>query len=136
MQPLFDQVERYLRLIEGFHTKPRDFEPLLHADFVQTELPNTLNPRGQQSDRAGVLARLSVARQILAEQSFEIGRHCEDERHLFVEAVWRGTMAVDAGPLKRGQTMTAYFCMVFEFKDGLIWRQRNYDCFEPLAPSS
>ena len=41
-------------------------------------------------------------------------------------------MAMDAGPLKKGQRLAAHFCMIFEFKEGLIHRQRNYDCFEPF----
>ena len=28
--------------------------------------------------------------------------------------------------------MTAHFAQIFECKDGKIYRQRNYDCFEPF----
>ena len=35
------------------------------------------------------------------------------------------------GTLKLGDQLRARFAQVFEFKDGLIWRQRNYNCFDP-----
>jgi len=54
--------------------------------------------------------------------------HPDDEAYLC-----GGTMAMDAGVLKSGQVMKAYFCMIFEFSDGKIHRIRNYDCFEPLG---
>ncbi|MCB0631806.1 MAG: hypothetical protein R2824_20670 [Saprospiraceae bacterium] len=37
------------------------------------------------------------------------------------------------GNLSAGEDMVAYFAQFFEFKDGKIYRQRNYDCFEPFA---
>ena len=38
-----------------------------------------------------------------------------------------------SGPLalESGSSLRAHFAMFFEFKDGLISSQRNYDCFEP-----
>jgi hypothetical protein len=47
-----------------------------------------------------------------------------------LEAIWTGTLAVGFGTLKPGDQLRARFAQIFEFKDGLIWRQRNYDCFE------
>jgi hypothetical protein len=35
------------------------------------------------------------------------------------------------GALKPGDQIRARFAQFFEFKDCLIWRQRNYDCFDP-----
>jgi hypothetical protein len=35
------------------------------------------------------------------------------------------------GALKPGDQIRARFAQFFRFKDGLIWRQRNYDCFDP-----
>ncbi|HUP56448.1 MAG TPA: hypothetical protein VM598_03280 [Bdellovibrionota bacterium] len=50
-----------------------------------------------------------------------------------VELVWSGTMAIEAGALKPGQRLKAYFCIVLEGRDGKIFRQRNYDCFESFG---
>jgi hypothetical protein len=31
-----------------------------------------------------------------------------------------------------GQRLIAHLCLIFEFKDGLIFRQRRYPCYEIL----
>ena len=41
-------------------------------------------------------------------------------------------MAVDAGHLEASTELKAHICAVFELKVGLIYRQRNYDCYEPF----
>ena len=43
---------------------------------------------------------------------------------------WTGTLAVGFGTLKPNDQLRARFAQIFEFKDGLIWRQRNSDCIE------
>jgi ketosteroid isomerase-like protein len=124
-------VSRYLAVVESLPADPGPLTGLLHPDFEQTEYPNALNPRGQRSDRADCLRRLGQARAILASQRYLVRGAIEGPSGLAVEATWEGTMAVDAGPLKAGQVVRAQFCMVFELRDGKVFRQRNYDCFEP-----
>jgi ketosteroid isomerase-like protein len=46
------------------------------------------------------------------------------------EARWEAELAVPVCSLTAGDIMRAHFAMFFEFRDGRIWRQRNYDCFE------
>ena len=128
----FELIEEYMQLVAAFSSDRAAFERLLHADFLQIEYPNTLNRQGQQSDRNQIFDRLQSARQMLTSQKFEVTNLCADERQVFVEAIWTGQMAADAGPLKRGQSLKASFCMAFEFRDGQILRQRNYDCFDPF----
>jgi hypothetical protein len=132
MADLLDRVGQYLNLVTSFSTDRAAFETLLHPDFLQTEYPNVLNKQGQTSTREHAFSRLQTSRTILASQQLAITNHCEQGMQLFVEAVWTGEMAVDAGPLRRGQTVRATFCMAFEFKAGQIYRQRNYDCFDPF----
>jgi ketosteroid isomerase-like protein len=36
------------------------------------------------------------------------------------------------GSIRPGEPMRARFAQVIEFEDGLIIRQRNYDCFDPF----
>jgi ketosteroid isomerase-like protein len=31
-----------------------------------------------------------------------------------------------------GEELEAHFALFLEFRDGRIWRQRNYDCFQPF----
>jgi len=132
MSSQLESIQRYVQLVTEFSTDRAAFEALLHPEFLQTELPNALNPVGQQSDRDKAFSRLQSARQILTAQQLTITNHCEQGQQVFVEAVWTGEMAVDAGPLRRGQTLRATFCMAFEFQGDRIFRQRNYDCFDPF----
>ena len=41
-------------------------------DMQQIELPNRLNPKGQQSDLAGMLARSQQGKKVLRSQRYEI----------------------------------------------------------------
>lgn len=50
-----------------------------------------------------------------------------------VEALWSGTIAKDLNEkLLKDACLTARFAMFFEFRAGKIYRQNNYDCFDPF----
>lgn len=101
------------------------------ADAAQIELPNKLNPHGGQSDLSTMLKRAEQGRNILLRQSYEVRSELAQDSRVAVEALWSGVLAVPFGSLPAGANMTAHFAMFFEFKNGLICSQRNYDCFEP-----
>jgi ketosteroid isomerase-like protein len=71
-------------------------------------------------------------RQIIDKQSYEITNTCHAGNSVILEARWTGILAIPLGNLKAGDKMEAYFAQFFEFKDGKIYRQRNYDCFLPF----
>ncbi|MNL63318.1 hypothetical protein D3C87_1874470 [compost metagenome] len=73
---------------------------------------------------------MAGGKKLLASQKYEIQHSYESGDTLVTEVIWNAEVAVNAGSLKAGQHMKAYFCCIFQFKDGLIYRQRNYDCFE------
>jgi ketosteroid isomerase-like protein len=133
MRAKIDIVRDYFRLLEIFVTEPAAFESLLHPALEQTEFPNLLNRKGQHSGLTDMIRRAAAGKAMLASQSFEIKNSVEGGDQLVVEALWRGRMAVDAGPLKAQQELRAHFCIVLEFQDGRIVRQRNYDCFEDFS---
>ena len=45
----------------------------------------------------------------------------------------RNSLAVPLGSIPVGGEMKAHFAHFYEFKDGKIFKQRNYDCFEPFS---
>jgi ketosteroid isomerase-like protein len=47
-----------------------------------------------------------------------------------LELVWTGTVGVDAGPFRAGQDLRARSAFFLDFRDGLVVRMRNYDCFD------
>lgn len=52
---------------------------------------------------------------------------------VILECIWKGTLAISIGNLPVDGQMVAYFAQIFEFKEEKIFRQRNYDCFEPFT---
>ena len=100
-------------------------------DVRQIELPNRLNPLGQESDLSSMLKRSEQGRKILSKQCYEIVSEIALGCRAAVEARWTGVLAVPLGTLSAGSEMKAHFAMFFEFKEGKIASQRNYDCFEP-----
>jgi ketosteroid isomerase-like protein len=100
-------------------------------DVVQEEFPNRLVPNGARRDLAALQAAHSKGRQVISGQSFEVVNAVATGNCVAIEAIWTGTLAIGLGSLKPGGKMRAGFAQFFEFRDGLIVRQRNYDCFEP-----
>jgi ketosteroid isomerase-like protein len=69
---------------------------------------------------------------VLQSQSYEIHNTVEQGEVLVLELTWRGRLAVPVGSLGPGDEMRARFAVILEFRDGRIFRQRNYDCFDPF----
>ena len=102
-----------------------------NPDAEQVELPNKLNPNGGRSDLQTLLKRAQQGQGLLQSQKYEVQSFVEQEGRVAVEAKWSAVLAVPLGPLPAGHSMRAHFAMFFEFRNGRISAQRNYDCFEP-----
>ena len=122
-------VRDYLAALEAGATGEalaRFFAP----DAVQIELPNRLNPNRGRSDLADILRRAELGKTLLKQQRYVERSALADGNRVAMEAEWVGVLAIDLGTLKAGSEMKASFAMFFEFTDGRIALQRNYDCFE------
>jgi len=107
-----------------------DLKRFYHVDVMQTEYPNglaknTIVRRLQDLEDAS-----QRGRKVLQKESYEIVKEYVAGNTVIIEAVWRGVLAMPVGKIPAGGEMKAYFAQVYEFKDGKIYRQRNYDCFE------
>jgi len=100
-------------------------------DIVQEEFPNRLTVRGATRNLNDLLVGAERGQRLMAKQRFEWLNHIASGSTVVVELQWSGTIGIDAGSMKKGDTMKARFAIVLEFRDGRIARQRNYDCFEP-----
>ncbi|MGY4828216.1 nuclear transport factor 2 family protein [Sphaerotilaceae bacterium SBD11-9] len=123
-------VRAYLKALESGavgEALARFFTP----DAQQIELPNKLNPTGGQSDLPTLLKRAEQGQKLLQHQSYEVRSAVAQRSCVAVEAQWSAVLAVPVASLPAGATMRAHFAMFFEFSEGRISRQRNYDCFEP-----
>ncbi|HVW08048.1 MAG TPA: nuclear transport factor 2 family protein [Bryobacteraceae bacterium] len=126
----FDCIQEFLTALQTRETG-ESIRRFFHPEALQIELPNRLNPNGGQSDLAALRKRSELAAQMMRSQTWEIRSVVSNGERVAVEALWAGTLAVQLGTLEPGAVMKAHFAMFFEFRDGLIFRQRNYDCFEP-----
>ena len=124
-----DLVRAYLSALQRGHAG-ESLRGFLAENVRQIEMPNRLNPSGKESDLATMLKRSEQGLTVLREQRYEIVSEIAQGNRAAVEARWTGVLAIPLGTLEAGAEMKAHFAMFFEFADGKIVLQRNYDCFE------
>jgi ketosteroid isomerase-like protein len=126
-----DLVRRYLAAVADPAETPATLGRFMHDDMIFDELPNAVVPRGARRDRSAIAAAWAKGAQVITGQRYDvIGAVAEGDR-VAVEIVWTGTLAVPYGERPAGSVMRAHVGAFFELRDGRIFRQRNYDCYEP-----
>ena len=125
----FEKVQRYLKSIEDGNFAY--IAELFAASAVMEQLPNRIYPNGIRSGVSRMADAFEKGRKLLSRQSYEITSHVLNGERVALEVLWTGKLAVAFGSLAAGSEMRARSAMFFEFKDGKIISQRNYDCFEP-----
>lgn len=124
-------INYYFKLVQEFNTDPAAYATVLHPEIEQVEYPNPLYPTLQRRSFHDILSNLRVGRELLRDQSFDVSHThlCFDGR-VIVEGRWEATLVSAVRGLAEGQRIAAQLCLVFEFKDGKIYRQQRYPCFE------
>lgn len=123
-----DLVRAYLKAIES----REDSLAYFAEDAVQEEFPNALVPTGARRTLAELREANARGRNVLTTESYEIVNLVEAGDLVACEVLWRGVLAVPIRSLQPGDVMKARFGVFFEFKGDKIFRQRNYDCFDPF----
>jgi ketosteroid isomerase-like protein len=103
-----------------------------HPEVIQTEYPNGLLKTTANRDLQALREASERGQKVLRQERYEIMKSHVSGDTVILEVIWRGTLAVPIGTIPAGGEMKAYFAQFYEFKDGKIFRQRNYDCFEPF----
>ncbi len=103
----------------------------LAADVIQEEFPNRLVPDGARRSLAELREGAERGKTIMAAQRYVIVNHVSEGDRVALEVQWTGTLAIPLGTLSAGDDMLARFGVFLTFRDGLIIRQHNYDCFDP-----
>jgi ketosteroid isomerase-like protein len=129
--PHADLIRRYLDAIET-GTTGDELAAFFTPDVEQVEFPNRLVPGGAIRHLADILDAAVRGQAVLTSQRFDLHRVIEDGDVAAAEATWTGVLAIPLGSIPAGGEMRARFAMVFEFRDGRIARQHNYDCFDPF----
>ena len=129
---LVQTVRDFMRALENRSSSP-DFSKFYHSEVVQIEYPNTVTKNTTTRMLKDLEAAASRGKQVLQKERYDIVNSYSAGNTVIIEAIYTGTLAIKAGKLKPGDEMKAYFAQFYEFKDGKIFRQRNYDCFEPFV---
>lgn len=124
-------LKAYFDLVESFSTDPAAYAAVLHPEVEQTEYPNLTTRTIQHRNFTDILDNTRAGRELLRDPSFEVQHtHLGANDSILVEGVWQAIVVSDVRGLVRGQRLRAQLCLVFEFKDGKIYRQRRYPCFD------
>lgn len=111
---------------------PEDTGRFYCEDVVQEEFPNAFLPTGARRGLKELQEAAARGRKVMSSQTYEILSAVARGNMVIVEAAWSGTLAVPLGEkAPAGTVMRARFAQFFEFRDGRIAAQRNYDCFYP-----
>lgn len=124
-------VVEFLKMVEN-RTSSSELEKFYHPEVEQIEFSNAIVKTTTFRKLQDLKEGSERGKAILSKESYEIKNLYSTENSVILEAVWTGTLSISIGNLKAGENMTAYFAQFFEFKDDKIYRQRNYDCFEPF----
>ena len=124
-------VERYLALLFDPATTSAQLGDLLHEDVVFVEHPNLVSPQGSRRDRSALLASFEAGRRLMGEQRLEDLEVLPAGDYVVAPAAWSGTLASSRAAAS-GLDAAGTSRDVFTVRDGRVFRQENYDCYEPL----
>ncbi|HUQ98769.1 MAG TPA: nuclear transport factor 2 family protein [Gemmatimonadaceae bacterium] len=123
-------ARRYLEALEN-GAEGAELAEFFSRDVIQEEFPNRLSPIGAHRNLEAILEAARKGKQTLRAQKFEILNSIVDGDRVALEVFWSGYLAIPVDSLPADSEMRAHFSMWLEFKDGRIFRQHNYDCFDP-----
>ena len=126
-----DLVRRYLAAVADPAETPATLGRFMHDEMIFEELPNAVVPRGARRDRAAIASAWEKGAQVITGQRYDVIGAVADGDRVAVEIIWTGTLKIPYGARPAGSLMRAHVGAFFELRDGLIVRQRNYDCYEP-----
>lgn len=124
-------VLAFLKMLEA-RSSSEELVDFYHPDVEQIEYPNAIVKNTAIRDLVALKEGAERGRKIMSKEEYEVKKLYSIGEVVILEAIWKGTVSVPIGNLPIGGQITAYFAQFFEFKDGKIYRQRNYDCFEPF----
>jgi ketosteroid isomerase-like protein len=108
-----------------------DVKALFTPDVVIEQLPNRIYPQGVRGTLSQMESAFEKGRKLFSLQTYEIKNAVVRGETVAVEVLWTGTLAIGFGNLAAGSQMRCHSAMFFQFEEGRISSQRNYDCFEP-----
>ncbi len=123
-------ARRYLETIES-GAEGAALAEFFTKDVVQEEFPNRLSPIGQHRNLQALLDAARKGKKIISHQKYDVLNAIADGDRVAMEVFWSGLLAIPLEGLTANSQLRAHVSIHFEFRDGKICRQHNYDCFDP-----
>jgi ketosteroid isomerase-like protein len=124
-------VMNFFKAIEDNTIAERASE-FYHPEIIQIEYPNAITKQTAFRNLGQLTEAAVRGRKLIKQQTLKIEKsYCLGDT-VIIEALWTGILAVPSENKESCPEMTANFAQVFDFEDGKIIRQRNYDCFQPF----
>jgi ketosteroid isomerase-like protein len=123
-----ETARRYLAAIEQ-GGDPFEF---LSPGIEQIEYPNQFVPDGASRDLSAMREAAQRGAAVIRSQRYEVRNAIAYENEVALEVLWVGVLSLPVKSIPAGGEMRAHFGVFLTFRDGLIIRQRNYDCFDPF----
>jgi|SRR5690349_8877495 len=123
-------ARRYLEAIES-GAEGGALAEFFTKDVIQEEFPNRLSPIGQHRNLQALLESARKGKKIISHQKYDVLSAIADGDRVAMEVFWSGLLAVPLEGLPANSQLRAHVSIFFEFRDGKIARQHNYDCFDP-----
>jgi ketosteroid isomerase-like protein len=124
-------VLAYLQMMQT-RKSAAELDQFYHQDVEQIEYPNAVTKTTTVRRLNDLKEASEKGSKLMVKEAYEVKNILSVGDTVLLECIWRGTMAIQVGSIPAGGQMVAYFAQVFEFKDDKIYRQRNYDCFDPF----
>jgi hypothetical protein len=132
-QYLIDRAKAFVAAVAA--AAPREaIEAFYTEDVIQEEFPNLLLPQGAVRDFINLRAAYDKTRYAIATQSYEIVNAFASGNCVILETVWTATLSISLDSLAAGDTLRAHLVQLFEFREGSIFRIRNYSCYGKPIP--
>ncbi len=122
-------VRRYFDALERFDAAA--LADVIHPDVEQREHPNALSPNGAVRDRDALLAGSVAGQKVLRSQTFEVTSALAEGDRMALQVTWSAVLRVPVLGKQEGDELRALFAVFITLRDGLVYRQENYDCFLP-----
>lgn len=127
-------VERYIRATASASTTPDELAAMVHPEVEVVIHPNITAPNGTRSALPELQAGLKAGESQMAWQKYDIhGHDIAGPERVITRTTWTGELAVALGAWPAGTRLRAEIAMLFELRDGKIYRQENFDCYWPAA---
>ena len=121
-------ARKYLQAIERGETG--DNSAAFFCFRRSPQFPNRVTPLGKRRNLAEALEGAERGKKAMSRQIYKIKQEIAHDDSVALEVEWVGTLAVPFGSIPEGGQMKAFLAVFLDFRDGKIFKQRNYDCYE------